>query len=542
MKFHPFLYSTLCLGVLSVSAAAASAALPRTWSVAAGAGAGAGRDPNCPFAPAHLPAALPAPAPAALRAALDSLGAGLDSAINNVSLPSAVVSVAYRGASIYTHGAGEIKKGTGRAPDAHTRYRIGSVTKVFPVLQLYQRAREPESGVGLDDPLAAHGHKIFFRNEFPPGGRQPSLRELASQRGGLPREAPCANVLMCGNVTSAEMAAKINASDATTLIHPPGAPLPSYSNLAFALLGRELVPDVATATTWEGWTQTHILDALNLTRTGFGLDWPTLDSNTATGYEPDGKSTGDYHLGWTAPAGGMHSTTHDLNMLADAIMTGRAFGGDTVAANEMMSPVFLNPGGTTLFGTPWEMRFHNATGFLVRRKGGNVPGFTALLAFVPELRLSVSALFSGQADEFGASQKIFDTLLPPLVDALQAMGTDAPRQPKDPASFVGNFTARGYPKGSPGSGARILVHDGSLVLVVEALGVGLYLRVPDWAAATEEVAGTVMMQWWGQREKMPCLTGELSAYSGQYVIFEEDLSSFSIPGLLGDRFVLERDA
>ena len=48
MKFHPFLYSTLCLGVLSVSAAAASAALPRTWSVAAGVGAaaaaGAGRE------------------------------------------------------------------------------------------------------------------------------------------------------------------------------------------------------------------------------------------------------------------------------------------------------------------------------------------------------------------------------------------------------------------------------------------------------------------------------------------------------------------
>ena len=170
-----------------------------------------------------------------------------------------------------------------------------------------------------------------------------------------------------------------------------------------------------------------------------------------------------------------------------------------------------------------------------------MPGFTALLAFVPELRLSVSALFSGSADEFGASQKIFDTLLPPLVKTLQTMGTDSPRQPKDPTSFVGNFTAKGYSPGSPGSGAHISVYQGSLLLVVEALGVGMYLRVPDWVISTEEEEDDVMMQWWVPRDLMPCLAGELSAFSGQYVIFKKDLSSFSMPGLFGDGFVLLRD-
>ena len=47
--------------------------------------------------------------------------------------------------------------------------------------------------------------------------------------------------------------------------------------------------------------------------------------------------------------------------------------------------VFLNPDGLTQFGMPWEMRLmHN---YLVRRKGGNIRGYTTLFSFVPELQL-----------------------------------------------------------------------------------------------------------------------------------------------------------
>jgi hypothetical protein len=42
------------------------------------------------------------------------------------------------------------------------------------------------------------------------------------------------------------------------------------------------------------------------------------------------------------------------------------------AGKEMMSPVFINPDGVTIFGTPWEMRFQQ--NYLVRNKGGNVGG------------------------------------------------------------------------------------------------------------------------------------------------------------------------
>ena len=50
-------------------------------------------------------------------------------------------------------------------------------------------------------------------------------------------------------------------------------------------------------------------------------------------------------------------------------------------------PAFTNSDGLTGFGTPWEIRFH--ANYTILRKGGNVPGFSALLSFVPELQLSM---------------------------------------------------------------------------------------------------------------------------------------------------------
>jgi CubicO group peptidase (beta-lactamase class C family) len=170
-----------------------------------------------------------------------------------------VATLAFRGATVFSHGAGETTKGSGTAPTADTVYRIGSVSKVFAVAQLYLLA--DAGALSLDDTLADHANKVSFVNPFVAGTTagaqgQPSLRQLASQRAGLAREPPC--FFGC-NLTNAEMVTRI--SGRSILIAPPGeTTVPSYSNMAFALLGRELAPDVG----WEQWTQKHLLDPLGL--------------------------------------------------------------------------------------------------------------------------------------------------------------------------------------------------------------------------------------------------------------------------------------
>ena len=47
--------------------------------------------------------------------------------------------------------------------------------------------------------------------------------------------------------------------------------------------------------------------------------------------------------------------------------------------------VYSNSDGLTGFGAPWEIMFQE--NYTVLNKGGNIPGFSTLFSFVPELQL-----------------------------------------------------------------------------------------------------------------------------------------------------------
>ena len=481
---------------------------------------------NCPFNPDRyvLPTTFPQMSPE-LQSNLTALEHLMKATVaNNSHLPSMVAALNYNGQTVWNYGAGETKRGNQKTPDLHTKYRVGSVSKVFPVLQLYMLAEHPTSAITLDNTLSnlPPNHVTFVNPSTPQN--QPTLRQLASQRAGLPRAAPCngLNVLFC-NVSNAEMIQHINAT--TLLISQPGG-VPSYSNLAFALLGNELA--TIEGTTFEEWVQTNILKPLSLNRTGFGLDTSSA-TNAATGYRSNGMAVGTYHLGWNMPCGGMSSSVHDLNVLSQAIMAGTLFHNQGTS-DQLMNPLYLNPGGKTLFGTPWEMAYHSETGYLVRRKGGNVPGYTALMAFVPELKLSLSILWSGHADEFGGSEQAFDRILTPINEMFQEMATkEEPLQPTDQASFVGTYSSPNI-TGAGGS-AVVSIHANKLVLKVAVLNAGMYLRQ---SGGKSEAGGTTLrtMQMWVPRTLLSCLALELQAFLNQYVVFNEGLTTFSIPGLV----------
>ena len=96
--------------------------------------------------------------------------------------------VAFQGKLIWYHGAGKTKKTWfgAKKPTADTKYRIGSVSKVFPVLQAYML--HDQGKLYLDQTLAGLG-SVRFDSKF--GQRQqPTIRELASAAG---RTAPRAS-------------------------------------------------------------------------------------------------------------------------------------------------------------------------------------------------------------------------------------------------------------------------------------------------------------------------------------------------------------
>jgi hypothetical protein len=78
-----------------------------------------------------------------------------------------------------------------------------------------------------------------------------------------------------------------------------------------------------------------------------------------------------------------------------------------------LDTAFLNPDGVTGFGTPWEIIFQ--TPYVIRTKGGNINGYSALFSFISELQLGVTMLFNNVLDESSFAEAAYETLIPAFI-------------------------------------------------------------------------------------------------------------------------------
>ena len=258
--------------------------------------------------------------------------------------------------------------------------RIGSVTKLFPSIMAYQCE---ESGLvkSLDDPLVMYAPGFSIKDPFGTGGKQVTYRSMMGQVSGLQREPPLGNL---ANFTTAQALESLK--DMYLLF--PSYTQPSYSNLAFGLIGRTL--ESVVKTTFEDYCQKEIIDVLKMKNTGFDYT-PDVINRLATGYVG---TTGIAQkpgaiLGWTGPAGNAYSTISDLGILLDSFLSEDNDILQSGTKREMIRPLFLNQNRLSGFGTPWEVQIiavNNSTSLVVPTKGGNVGGYSTLVVLGKFLR------------------------------------------------------------------------------------------------------------------------------------------------------------
>lgn len=475
---------------------------------------------SCPVH--YLPEPLQ-PLPSSVEEALKQLYEALSQQINTTSLPGLSASVSYRGQTIWGAGIGLKSKNSSDTIDTSTIFRIASISKVFVVIMVHQMW---EKGLitSLDDEFSKYVPEFGINNPF--GKKSITLRQMMSQLSGLPREAPCiyGSIKSC-QTTSSDIYARLKEQ---SLILPPWT-LPSYSNLAFALLGHGLA-NALSEMAYEDYVQKMILDPLEMTSTGFNITEDVM-KRMAVGYAPNGSVAPPQDLGWLSPAGQMYSTVDDLAKLSNFLMSAYNYTAPTLPVlqketiREMLLPLFLNPDGQTQFGTPWEMRL--IQNYLVRRKGGNLLGYSGLFSFVPDLQLGVNILWSGATNEFNASMIVYDILIPALTNALASVQPKA-GYPSKPSDYEGVY------KANIGEVvAEILTVNNTLFLVApQVVGVGLWY--------VNSTFSTLFVP----PGFLSCIDSELNGIQGVQVYFQlNELGvalSFSIPGLLwGVTFVRE---
>ena len=387
----------------------------------------------CPQLPTLFP--LPKETPKRITEVFEKLESILNATVDETSsLPAISMNVFYRDKILWSgHDGSKVYKQPTLKPNDSTVYRIGSVTKIFAVLLVYKLYEEGKI-VSIDDPLSKYAPNFFIHNPFT--NENITLREIASQMSGLPREAPC--IYQCSNTTSREQLALLRNR---TLVLPPWTE-PSYSNLGYALLGRLLTENLLNET-FENWTKENILKPLGMANTGFEIT-EEVEKNMAFPYLPNGQRMKFVNLGWINPAGAMYSTIEDLaklGMMFAQPEKQKLF--KTASLREMMTPKDITPDGVTVWGSPFEMFFSEH--FLIRTKGGNIDTYSALLTVIPELALGAnilrSTIYYGQPIGFQAPVSFYNLLAPRLNETLFELQRKS-HFPISPEPFIGKFRVK----------------------------------------------------------------------------------------------------
>jgi len=358
-----------------------------------------------------------------LRAALDLLTAWIEYRLAYLSLPSIAVAVVHDQELLWScaFGQADVQRGISATPS--TRYRIGSVTKLFTATAVMQL--RDAGALKLDDPVALHlpWFKIAREREH---DAELTLRQLLSHTSGLPREAAFPYWETLEFPPMADVREGLLRQ--STALSPESQW--KYSNLAMAMLGE--VVSAISGLPYARYVERRILEPLGMRHTlveGIAFDDPRL----ARGYgrrfpraprQP--REAGD--IGGLIPAGNMASTVEDLARFA-MLQFRTAAGSETpvlagTTLNEMQRMHWLEPGWQAGWGLGF--RIFREDGRVCFGHGGLVPGHAADVRLLPAEKIAIIVLSNAEdAWPFLYGQRAAALLVPAIAAATSALPVPA---------------------------------------------------------------------------------------------------------------------
>jgi CubicO group peptidase (beta-lactamase class C family) len=205
----------------------------------------------------------------------------------------------------------------------------------------------------------------------------------------------------------------------------------TYSNIGYELLG--LVLERVTNKTFEEYMNDAIFKPLNMSKSTVSLP---PDSAGVIPLEPQ---AWDMDEGMQSPAGAIYSSAADLSKYLRYILT--HYNAIATGIN-WVHPVSPSEGLHSFYGMPWEILHTDRVLKNSRRtvrfitKSGGLPGYTSLIATVPDFDLGFTILVAGNFDIF---PKILDAVGATIVRAAEEI---AIRQLQE--RYAGTYPSTGH--------------------------------------------------------------------------------------------------
>lgn len=320
--------------------------------------------------------------------------------------PSVAWGLVQHGELVASGGVGALHDGA--APDAHTVYRIASMTKSFTTAAVL--SLRDEGALSLDVPVAEYAPELSGVRG-PEGSAPITLRRLLSMTAGMATDDAWADRHL-------DMAP--DEIDGVYAAGPFFARLPDdgyeYSNLGFGMIGRTVL--AATGTRVQQHVTERLLEPLGMSSTRWvephDLRWARPHRTRDGAIVPDEPHPiGD---GEIAPMGGLWTTVADLARWVawlDAANTHPAAAGDgptlATASRREMQRMHTYVGVTTLagrtspagYGFGLNLRDDTDLGMVIAHSGG-LPGYGTNMRWIKGRGVGVIALANTTYAPMGA--------------------------------------------------------------------------------------------------------------------------------------------
>lgn len=292
-------------------------------------------------------------------------------------------------------GYSDFEKKIPVTPD--TQFAIGSSTKAFTALSVLMSADEGK--LSLDD----SPKKIlpYFKINDAEIDKNITIRDLLSHSSGLNR------------TDLAWISGKLNREE---IIRVAGEAKPTaklrqkfqYQNVMFTAAG-EIVARVQNQA-WEKFVPARIFKPLGMTNSTMTMAEMSKAKDFSRGYDYnfDTKETINKpfrDLLEIAPAGSINSSARDMAKWLQFVLNQGAVGGKRLISeksyDEWTKPQMkITPDGKISYGLGWFVR--DWKGLKVIEHGGNIDGFNALVAAIPEKKLGFVMLTNVSASSLGS--------------------------------------------------------------------------------------------------------------------------------------------
>jgi CubicO group peptidase (beta-lactamase class C family) len=328
---------------------------------------------------------------------------------------------------IYSHGFG-VRDVAGNLPvTPETLFAIGSSTKAFTAMTMLMSADDGKLKL-TDSPKR---YLSYFRLQDADADAHITLSDILSHRSGLART----DMLWAGGALKPEQ-----------LIRALGDVKPTaklgekfqYQNLMFLTAG-EIVGKVQRAP-WTKVVRQRIFKPLGMTQTDTAIETMQRATDFALGYTWDAAKSAYTHLPMRnlaviAPAGAINSNVTDMARWVQFMLNGGVWNGKRLISEQNFAELTvprITVAGEMKYGYGWFLRDWN--GHKVVEHGGNIDGFNAEVALMPDQHLGFVMLTNVSASSLGetAQTAVWENLVgkpaPGVTGSAPAGATTAPQK------------------------------------------------------------------------------------------------------------------